>query len=147
MLSAMSVIRTVCEPKYNKGKINEVLKSLNHINSNRKANALDNICIEELMFWNDAAFSNNDYRTVYDILKLLGFVRMNEECDSRDSAKYMRSVDLQSKNVDMLIIYSIKSGMDGDINMRRIVRMSQNFLKNDPFILTDRQDLDFAFMQ
>lgn len=147
MHSAMSVIRTVCEPKYDRDRINNALKSLGCINSNRNGAVLDNICIEELAFWNDAVFSNNDYRTIYDVLKLLGFVRMNEECDSRDSAKYMRSVDSQSKNVDMLAIYITKSGMDGNINLRRIVRMSQNFIKNDPFILTDKQDVDFAFMQ
>lgn len=145
--SAVAILTTACTPNYNYAKVRNVIDSLECINNYRKGRLLDNINIKDVVFCNDVSFSNIDYRVMYDILKLFGFIRIGEECETRDFARYMRSVHSQAKNVDMLCIYHVLDGISGSDNHKIISGFADCFMRNDDFIMSNRLNADYAFSQ
>lgn len=147
MHAAMAIIMTVCEPRYNEKRINTVLSGLKNISDHRDGNMLENIQVKDIIFRNEVDFTNNEYRVIYEMFKLLGFVRVHEECESRNYSNYIRSVHEQSKNVDMLCFYEVFQGINAQVNRKRIIDLSEYYMQNDTFLLTDRMNVECAFMQ
>jgi len=141
---ALMAMAAMCEPNYNAADIDEAIKVIGSQRDVRLNDALDDMTVNEVLFNNEVQFSNEDCRVVYDILMFFGYLKPDEECASRDKARFVKQLMARSKVVKMACLYRTDRGASAERNLEMICECGAVFSENSSEVTSGRNNSVFA---
>lgn len=137
--AAIIIMLSVCEPRYDSKKILDAIETVTS-HCEVTPDMYRFFLMDGVVFPNDVELSNQDKRDAYDILRLFGFIDKDEECATRDNARFMKSALTEAKKIGALCFLGVRQPDDTSDIVQEMVELAEPYIGNEVTLQSSKRN-------